>query len=136
VGKNNQERNTFKRMFSPYFEKSIKHIFFKNLNDASNIPEWLKEQIKRQYYRSYAPPIEKRVEGRYLSLNFEHKNTIEWRSFNTLGVGTWETLFILYDIAVKTIIEFVHTKIHTFELEYKTIEATPSLNVQEVYISV
>lgn len=65
--------------------------------------------FKKQYYRNYAPKqgdliIDKGLRG---EISYTSGKGVEWRSFNLLGVETWDELFSMYEIALDTIEEIL-----------------------------
>jgi len=94
------------------FEK-LRKSFLTKIKNSQVLPNKTKEEIKKQYFRSYSTKLNKidflRRSKRKCEFNFtseESNKGMEWRSINLKGVKTWEELEEVYDIVYSCINKF------------------------------
>lgn len=112
---------------------SSRKFFFKQLRNSEIIPTEIKEGIRKHYFRHYAQrfkPSHKNCRTRYTEFNFVSENNnmgMEWRSFNILGVETWEQMEEMFKIATNTI-KYLSNALFNYEI----IETTKIKNTFEI----
>lgn len=99
-------RETLHLKTFPQTYDELKKIAVKRLRLAGFSKEWIKT-FTSHYYRSYAKE-NKNSTGHEYSLNTNTgKDTVEWRSFNLLGIDTWEDFKKAYSAAIMTISDYI-----------------------------
>lgn len=101
--------------------KRFREMFFNNLEN-SGLRADLIADIRKQYFRDYAKEVKTETEFNKIINDLKNSNYrkyeinltceeggkgIEWRSFNLMNVKTWDEFFKMYDIALKTIQDFI-----------------------------
>lgn len=88
--------------------KKARTKFFSLLDKSKKIDDAVKLKIKKQYSRSHSRTIgnARQRKERNVEWNFKSEASgrgMEWRSFNVIGIDTWENLVEMFEIAWKTL---------------------------------
>jgi hypothetical protein len=107
----------FKRNL-PGISTSTMYKLLNNNMVKSKLPSSVQFRMIKSYYRSYSERFVSRT-TRYQEINYNKRQTLEWRSFNLRGVETWEQFFEAYRVAVLSIVQFLEWMLQT-KCEFKT----------------
>lgn len=147
---------TFRRRAVFGIFSDVRKEFFRLLKKNEKLSQEVKDKIRKHYFRHYAQAVNednyRDTSDKYREFNLrteEDGTGIEWRSFNLLGVTTWDEFFEVFEMGRKCVM-FLRDKImkgcsYSSNLkipekikeeieEVKVMEVSYSKNIEEVKV--